>query len=392
MTKSDEIVSILLLAGSSRRMGEQPCPKPYSARLGSARLGQDPLFIGAARVLAAHGSIQPVIRAEDKALFAKAIKAIDEGEEAMSFLPPVEGGETRAASVLAGLKAVERLYPKVVLIHDGARPFIPAGVISTLRDKLNEGYDGVAPALPLTDNLKEVKGEVVSQFEQSNQNLMRTQTPQMFNYQKLIETFQFATLEERDELAVLEHLKGSKIKLIAGDERNIKITYPHDLERFALTKTGLGVDSHRFCAGDFILLGGVKIAHSFAIAAHSDGDVVLHALCDGIFGALAEKDLGAHFPSNDEWKDKDSSEMLNVALNMMKKKHFTLSHTDITVICEAPKVAPHREAIRNNLCSLTNLCSSQVSVKATTTDKLGLIGKGEGIAAMALVHLRAQNA
>jgi 2-C-methyl-D-erythritol 4-phosphate cytidylyltransferase/2-C-methyl-D-erythritol 2,4-cyclodiphosphate synthase len=368
MKKDRKIVGLVLAAGNSQRMGGSttlPLPKPYMT------LNGVPMLILAAQSLAAF-PIQPLIRAEDTELYKAAVEGA-----ALSLLPPIEGGKTRAASVLAGLRALEKHAPDIVLIHDAARPFVPLKTIEALLDALEE-HDGTAPALPVSDNLKELRGDQVKQF--SYPQLVRTQTPQAFNYQRLMEAFQESSLDERDELAILEKI-GGKVKLIPGDNGNIKITYPEDLETFALTKTGLGVDSHRFCEGDFIILGGVKIAHQFAIEAHSDGDVVLHALCDSIFGALAEKDLGHHFPNEDEWKDIDSSELLEKALNLMEKKHFTITNTDITIICKSPKIAPHREAIINNLATLLSLPPSAISVKATTTDGLGLTGEGKGLAA-----------
>lgn len=377
MKNKKKIASILLAAGSSQRL-ESSVPKPYRALVGK------PLIFAAAQSLAPFGAIQPVIRLADEALYHKAFENTD-----LPLLPPVEGGKTRAASVLVGLEALKEENVDIVLIHDSARPFFPAGTIEALLEALHEGFDGAAPALPMSDNLKEIKGDQVAQF--AHPKLMRTQTPQAFNYQRLIEAFEGASLDERDELAVLEKIAGSKVKLVLGDHRNIKITYPKDLEAFTLTRTGLGVDSHSFCAGDFIMLGGVKVPHAFGIAAHSDGDVVLHALCDSIFGALAQQDLGHHFPGTDEWKDAPSSKMLKKALNLMEKENFILNNIDITIICQAPKIAPHREAIRESLASLLAVPHSAISVKATTTDGLGLIGEGKGCAAVASVLLRANN-
>lgn len=371
---------ILLAAGASERMNGSS--KPY-IRLN----GDKPLFMLTAEHLMAQLTdycikILPVIKKGDEPHYLSSIE-----DSKLPFLPPVIGGQTRAASVLEGLRAIAGEPPEIVIIHDSARAFIPPAVIKDLFCALEEGFDGVAPALPIVDGLKVINSNN-NGIESFNKNgLLLVQTPQIFNYQTLMKAFKHSTLDERDELEVLENING-KVKLITGDHRNIKITFPADIAMLSFARTGLGVDSHQFSnGGDFLMLGGVKIPHHCGIEAHSDGDVVLHALCDAVFGALAIGDLGQHFPNNDQWKDANSAKFISYAIEKMNAKNHLLQNADITIICEQPKIAPHREAIEKKLAEFFKVNSSQISVKATTTDGLGLTGKKEGIAAMAIVNL-----
>lgn len=370
--------SIIVAAGKGERMGGL-VPKPYNSASGIAPL------LSAARTLAPYGPLQVVIGASHRAHYKAAIAA---GSD-LPFLSPVEGGKTRAASVLAGLKALASYAPDFVLIHDGARPFIPRSCVDDLLHALEEGFDGAAPALPLNDNLKEVEGEQVRQVPMASGQLHRIQTPQAFTYQTLMAAFASATLDERDDLAVLEKMNG-RVKLTQGDNRNIKLTHPDDWNAIGYReyRTGQGVDSHRFGAGDFITLGGLKIPHTHGIDAHSDGDVVLHALCDALLGAMADGDIGGHFPNTSEWKNQPSTKMLKIVLNRLNNNNYTIGNVDITIICQAPKIAPHHSAMRQSLARLLTMPLPAISIKATTTDRLGLIGEGKGLAVMASVLLR----
>ena len=368
-----KIASVIVAAGNAERM---------RARDGRAkaylRIAGEPLLLRAMRCLAAYGAVQPVIRLADRALYDE-ITANFDG----CVRPAAIGGETRAASVLSGLRALADAKPDIVLIHDAARPFIPPHLIERLVAAIEDGYLGAAPALPLSDSLKQcVEGELVSL---PDQKLIRTQTPQAFDYQALMRAFSHATLDERDELAILAHIEG-KVKIVAGDHRNIKLTYPEDIAQLMPSRSGIGLDAHRFRDdGDHIMLGGVKIPYHRGIAAHSDGDVVLHALCDAIFGVMADRDLGAHFPNTEAWRGADSDRFLAEALAKLAARGLRLHHIDITIICAEPKIAPHRDAIRSRLAERLGLNIDQISVKATTSDGMGLTGRGEGIAAAAIV-------
>ena len=357
-------------------------PKPY------LQLGGEPILRLSLRSLKHYSPIQAVIRLADRARYQEAIMGFEGCMRA-----PAIGGETRALSVLSGLRALNDISPDIVLIHDAARPFIPPGLVEKLVAAIEEGYLGAAPALPISDSLKRcAAGDIISC---PNEQLIRTQTPQAFDYQALMKAFQHATLSERDELAILEHPQCGnvqrKIKLVSGDHRNIKLTYPEDFDAVRSLRpsppmrSAIGIDAHRFQEGNHIMLGGVHIAHDRGLAAHSDGDVVLHALCDAIFGLVADRDLGAHFPNSPKWKGAASDRLLARALEKLADSGLKITHVDITIICAAPKIAPHRDHIRQRLAELLALDMAQISVKATTSDGMGLTGKGEGIAAATIV-------
>ncbi|MEM9740320.1 MAG: bifunctional 2-C-methyl-D-erythritol 4-phosphate cytidylyltransferase/2-C-methyl-D-erythritol 2,4-cyclodiphosphate synthase [Pseudomonadota bacterium] len=307
----------------------------------------------------------------------------------------VEGGATRADSVLQGLRALQTLqvdHPMThVLIHDAARPGIDQTVISQLLESL-QYHDGAAPALPVVDALKRSSGDQLENVDRAD--LWRVQTPQGFRLDLIIEALSIAGSAFVDDLAAVENL-GANLGLIEGSERFSKVTYPEDfarmetlLETKTVVRMGTGFDVHGFEPGGEVTLCGVAIPHSAKLEGHSDADVAWHALTDAIFGAAALGDIGDHFPPSDpKWAGAESEIFLREAVKCAAAKGLTLSNCDLTIICEAPKVKPHRDAMRARTAEVLGVSIDQVSVKATTTEGLGFTGRREGIAAQASVVL-----
>ena len=298
----------------------------------------------------------------------------------------VFGGDDRQASVLNGLNALADGQPQRVFIHDAARPFVSRALIARCLDNFAD-TDGVIPALPVTDTLKKaINGEIIETVPRDR--LYRAQTPQLFDFAKLLKAHKAAPQGMTDDAAVAEQA-GLRVCIIDGEAQNIKLTTEED---FAMTptllpRTGSGFDVHRLGksgSAENIMLCGVAIAHDRAIIGHSDADVGLHAITDALLGALAEGDIGDHFPPSDAAnKDRASADFLTHALALAAAKQARLTHIDLTLICETPKIGPHRDTMRERLSDLTGLPLSAISVKATTTEGLGFSGRGEGIAAQA---------
>ncbi|MEM7767445.1 MAG: bifunctional 2-C-methyl-D-erythritol 4-phosphate cytidylyltransferase/2-C-methyl-D-erythritol 2,4-cyclodiphosphate synthase [Pseudomonadota bacterium] len=317
----------------------------------------------------------------------------------------VVGGATRTASVKAGLAALSAapVPPEAVLIHDAARPGLTQAVISRVTDALST-HSAAAPALPVVDALKRraSTGELVQTLETvSREGLHRVQTPQGFHWKTIMAALGAtgSSTSLVDDLAAVETL-GAQVKLVEGDPRNDKITFHDDLARLEMLmglkdqatgpaiRMGKGFDVHAFEPGQHVTLCGVDVPHTARLKGHSDADVAWHALTDAILGALALGDIGDHFPPSDpQWKGAPSNTFLSAAAEMATKQGYAIANLDITIICEAPKVKPHRSAMREATATLLGLKASQVSVKATTTEGLGFTGRGEGIAAEAIVVL-----
>ena len=306
----------------------------------------------------------------------------------------VEGGATRTASVRAGLAALGDA--DVVLIHDAARPGLTPEVIAALVQAIDAGAGGVAPALQLLDSLRRVDDAWRMIGEIERDGVVRVQTPQAFRGAVIRDAYAALSPDATvsDDLAVAR-AAGASIQLIPGDERLMKLTYAEDfavLERLmgaaSLTCVGSGFDAHRFGEGDHVTLCGVRIAHDKGLLGHSDADAGWHALVDAILGALGEGDIGAHFPPSDpQWKGADSEKFLRHAAQRARNAGATLQHVDITLICERPKIGPHREAMRARTADVLGLPLPRVSVKATTTEQMGFTGRGEGLAAQATATL-----
>lgn len=373
-----KIAALLLAAGTGSRFGG-PVPKQFAALAGR------PVLRHAAEALLAGGAVtwlQPVGEADS-------IAPVLAG---LPHLPIVAGGATRQASVRAGLEALAAHAPDVVLIHDGARPYLPPGTIPALLAAL-ERHPGAIPAVPVADTLKRGAGGVIAATV-PREGLFRAQTPQAFRFPAILAAHRAATQDATDDAALLE-AAGLPVALVEGSERNIKITRPEDLPRMEhdmtarmLPRVGTGFDVHRLVPGRPLVLCGVVVPHEMGLDGHSDADVGIHALCDAIYGALAEGDIGTFFPpSQMKWKDADSAQFLIHAAGRIAARGGMLVNADVTLICERPKIGPHAAAMRARLAELLGVEIGRIGVKATTTERLGFTGRGEGIACQTAVSL-----
>ncbi len=376
------IAAILVAAGSGTRFGAE-LPKQFLTIAGK------PVIRHAAEALAAHAALlQPVGEAEP-------IEAALHG--VAGCLPVVPGGATRQDSVRAGLEALAPHAPDVVLVHDAARPVIPTGTIPALLAALQEAT-GAIPAAPVADTLKRVVRGVITETV-PRAGLFRAQTPQAFRFPALLAAHRSGLTGATDDASLLE-ATGETVEVVPGSDDNIKLTYPEDLIRLErimtepavspvlVPRVGTGFDVHVLEAGRPLFLCGVQVPHEKGIAGHSDADVGIHALCDAIYGALAEGDIGRHFPpSETTWKDADSARFLTHAAERIAARGGRLVNADVTLICERPKITPHAPAMIARLAALLGVGSGCISVKATTTEKLGFTGRGEGIAAQAVVSI-----
>jgi len=336
--------------------------------------------------------VQPVIRVADLAL----VRQLTSG---MNVLEPVAGGSTRQASVLAGLEALAPRSPDIVLVHDAARPFASAQLISRAI-KAAEMTGAAVPSLPATDTVKRVnkKGQVEATLDRSSIHFV--QTPQAFAFPALLAAHRRAATEGLHDFtddAALAEWAGMKVSVFAGEPGNIKFTTTEDFARAEMNQVamlgdvriGSGLDVHAFGPGDHVTLGGIRIPHDKALTGHSDADVALHALTDAILGALADGDIGAHFPPSDpQWRGASSDRFLTFAVERVRARKGQISHLDLTLVCEAPRIGTHRDAMRANIARLSGLDIERVAVKATTSEKLGFTGRGEGIVAYATATVR----
>lgn len=377
-----KVAALLVAAGSGSRAGGE-LPKQYQALLGQPVISWSVRALRAAGV----GDIVAVIGEGHEELFRSAIRGA----------PPTQaviGGATRTASVRAGLAALGDA--DVILIHDAARPGLSANIIRELIAAVRAGAPALAPALPVADALQRTDGEGAVREEVVRTDLFRVQTPQAFDARILREAYARAADDAAyaDDLAIVRAI-GAPTKLVAGDPRLMKITYPEDLEMLAamlsdsrITCVGNGIDAHRFGPGDFVTLCGVRVPHDKGLVGHSDADAGWHALVDAILGALGEGDIGAHFPPSDpKWKGADSERFLRHALQLADAAGAKIVHVDVTLVCERPKVGPHREAMRVRTAQVLDLPLDRVSVKATTTERMGFLGREEGLAAYATATL-----
>jgi 2-C-methyl-D-erythritol 4-phosphate cytidylyltransferase/2-C-methyl-D-erythritol 2,4-cyclodiphosphate synthase len=337
-------------------------------------------------------AVQPVLNADDAAMFNEAVGG-------MRYQPPANGGATRQASVRAGLEALAGQSPDIVLIHDAARPFVTAAVISRAIDAA--GLTGAAvPAIPVADTIKLIgdSGHVEATPERAR--LRIAQTPQSFRFDVILDAHRRAAREGRDDFtddAALAEWAGLTVATFEGDPANMKLTTPEDFVReearlgaaLGDVRTGSGYDVHAFGDGDHVMICGVRVPHTRCFLAHSDGDVGLHALVDAILGALADGDIGSHFPPSDpKWKGAASHQFLKYAVDRVTARGGRIAHLDVTLICERPKIGQHRDAMRARIAEITGLNLSRVAVKATTSERLGFTGREEGIAAIASATIR----
>jgi 2-C-methyl-D-erythritol 4-phosphate cytidylyltransferase / 2-C-methyl-D-erythritol 2,4-cyclodiphosphate synthase len=371
------IAAILVAAGTGTRFGAE-APKQFLMLAGK------PVIRHAAEALAAHVSLlQPVGEAEP---IGRALHGV------AGVLPVIAGGATRQDSVRAGLEALEPFQPDIVLVHDAARPVIPEGTIPALLAALKE-LPGAIPAAPVADTLKRVIRGVITETV-PRAELFRAQTPQAFRYATLLAAHRSGLVGATDDASLLE-AAGQSVEVVPGSDDNIKLTYPDDLVRLErimavplVSRVGTGFDVHAMEAGRPLFLCGVQVPHDKGLAGHSDADVGIHALCDAIYGALAEGDIGRHFPPSEaNWKDADSARFLSHAAERIAARGGRLANADVTLICERPKITPHAPAMIERLASLLGVETGRISVKATTTERLGFTGRGEGIAAQAVVSI-----
>ncbi len=352
-----------------------------------------PLLAHTLDVFGSHPAIslvQVVIRPGDEALYAEATKSI-----LFALNPAVEGGATRQVSVARGLAALAAQSPDLVLIHDAARPFVDHAVIDRVIGAL-ERHAGAIAALPITETLKREGPSGTISETVDRAGLWRAQTPQGFLFSTILDIHRAAAAEERrdftDDAAIAEWA-GIDVALVHGSARNIKVTTAEDLALAAASfetaramepRTGTGFDVHRFAEGTSVWLCGVEIPHFVKLEGHSDADVGLHALTDAILGALGDGDIGQHFPPTDpKWKGARSKVFLEDATRRVAERGGRITNADITLLCETPRVGPHRDAMRAAIAAILGIDVGRIGVKATTTEGLGFTGRREGIAAMA---------
>lgn len=323
-----------------------------------------------------------------------------ESGEALSGLSrwrTVDGGATRADSVRNGLGGLTAGAGQPVLVHDAARPFLDRAVIARCLDALTDA-DGALPALPVADSLRRAGAGVVAGSVERD-DLWRAQTPQAFRLGTLVDAYAAWPSEETatDEATVVQRA-GGRVRIVEGDARLMKLTYPEDFTMAEALipmqmRVGQGFDAHRWGPGSSVWLCGVEIPHDETLIGHSDADAGLHALTDAILGAMGDGDIGDHFPPTDpQWKGAASDRFLVHAVERLHARGGRLVNVDVTLICERPKVKPHRQAMRERLAALLSLPLDAVSVKATTTEAMGFTGRGEGLAAQAVAMVELPSA
>ena len=377
---SPRIAALIVAAGQGVRSGSD-IPKQFAIVAGR------PMIAHSHATLTAH-------RAIDRVLVAIGPGQEDQLERTLGAVPHVEGGATRRLSVLSGLEALAADPPDFVFIHDAARPFVPDAVIDRLIAAL-ERHPGAVPALPVADTLAHggtnALGEVVPR-----DGLQRVQTPQAFRFADIIAAHRGWHGDEPTDDAQMLRAAGGVVALVEGDAMLEKITHPADFaavaSRHAATlqsRSASGYDVHRLEAGEELWLGGVLIPHDKGLSGHSDADVALHAITDALLGTIAAGDIGTHFPPSDpQWRGADSGQFLQHAASLIAAQGGIIDFIDLTLICEEPKIGPHREAMRTRIAALLLLDLGKISVKATTTERLGFTGRGEGIAAQAIATIR----
>lgn len=382
------VAAVVVAAGRGVRAGGN-LPKQYR------KLAGEPVIRSSLSLFAWHGQIgavQTVIHPDDRGSYEAAAKGL-------RLLPPVSGGATRQVSVRAGLEALSVRAPDIVLVHDAARPFCSAELVS--RAIVACGETGAAiPALEVTDTIKRVDaaGRVAGTIDRGQ--LRAVQTPQAFKFAALLAAHHRAAKEGREDFtddAALAEWAGIKVATFAGESGNVKLTTDEDFAKaearriasLADLRLGNGFDVHAFGDGDHVWLGGVKIPHDRGLTGHSDADVALHAAVDAILGAIADGDIGQHFPPNDpRWRGASSNQFLKFAVDRVAKRGGKIANLDITIVCEAPRIGPHRDAIRKRIAEIAEMSLERVAVKATTSEQLGFTGRKEGIVAMATATVR----
>ncbi len=390
MTKPPRFI-IVVAAGRGTRTGGT-VPKQYR------RLDGEMVLTHTLRESMTAGSVVSVIHPDDAALFDEARCDLP-GDR---ILPAAFGAATRQTSVHAGLEALAQAGTAdqaLVAIHDAARPFANADLFARAFEEA-ERHNAAVPGIPVTDTIKQIDQAGFAAATHDRTLLRAVQTPQTFRFDLILAAHRRAAragLTHFTDDAALMEWAGHRVHIFAGDPNNVKLTTEADfaaaeaklLQQCPDIRTGQGYDVHAFVPGDHVWLGGVKIAHDQALSGHSDADVLLHALTDAILGALGDGDIGQHFPPSDpQWKGAASHLFLRDAVRRVKERGGFIAHLDGTLICEAPKVGPHREAMRSAIADIAGLSVDRGGVKATTSEKLGFTGRREGIAAMAIATIR----
>ncbi len=395
MTAPSPLAFLIVAGGRGSRAGEG-LPKQYRPLLGRSLLAHTLEALHAATPSA---RMAVVIHPDDQALYAASVAELSLSPREKLLAPEI-GGASRQRSVANGLEALAALEapPQIVLIHDAARPFADAALIARAIESAKE-FGAAAPGLPLADTIKEINrdGKVVASPQRAA--LRAVQTPQAFGFDLILKAHRAAAsndMEFTDDAMIAEYA-GHAVHIFEGDPNNFKLTTAEDFLRATSlllgalpdVRMGQGYDVHAFAEGDKIWLGGVAIPHSQGLAGHSDADVLSHAITDAILGAIASGDIGAHFPPSDpQWKGAASSIFLAHAAKLVAERSGLIAHIDATIICEAPKIGPHRDIIRASLARIVGVEMDRVAVKATTTERLGFTGRREGIAALAVATVR----
>ncbi|HYB10560.1 MAG TPA: bifunctional 2-C-methyl-D-erythritol 4-phosphate cytidylyltransferase/2-C-methyl-D-erythritol 2,4-cyclodiphosphate synthase [Alphaproteobacteria bacterium] len=376
-------IALVVAGGRGARFGGE-LPKQYR------RLGPHAILRHSVEAFRRHPRIdrvRVVIHPDDRSHYDEAVAGLD-------LLDPCLGGKERQDSARLGLESLAALKPLNVLIHDAARPLVDADTIGRVISALDDAQGAIA-AVPVTDTLKRGEdGRIVGTVERAG--LWRAQTPQGFRYDAILAAHRALAGEALTDDAAVAERAGLAVRLIPASEENFKVTTEEDLrrgERFFGTpfeqRVGIGFDVHHFGPGDHVMICGLRVPHTHGTVGHSDADVGLHALTDALLGTIGSGDIGSHFPPSDpRWKGEASRHFLRHAADLAQAQGASIVNVDVTIICESPKVGPHRQAMRQSIAEILSIDVARVSVKATTTDKLGFAGRGEGMAAQAIATVR----
>jgi 2-C-methyl-D-erythritol 4-phosphate cytidylyltransferase/2-C-methyl-D-erythritol 2,4-cyclodiphosphate synthase len=383
------VAAVVVAAGRGERAGGG-VPKQYR------EIGGEPMIRATLAGLLDHpriGAVQAVIHPGDEASYRNAVAGLK------NMLEPVAGGATRQASVRAGLEALADRAPDIVLIHDAARPFFTAALVERAIAAGNSAGAAI-PGIAVADTVKEIDSAAAVTATLDRTRLRIVQTPQAFAFDLILDAHRRAAAAGLDHFtddAALAEWAGHRVSVFEGEAGNVKVTTNEDFARAEILhlaklsdiRTGNGFDVHAFAPGDHVMLGGIRIPHSHGLTGHSDADVALHALVDAILGALADGDIGSHFPPSDpQWKGAASDRFLAFACERVRARRGMIAHLDVTIVCEAPRVSPHRDAMRARIAEIAGVPITRVAVKATTSEQLGFTGRGEGMVAMATATVR----
>src|SRR5580704_11669168 len=383
------VAAVVVAAGRGQRAGGD-MPKQYRKIAGA------PVIRATLSAFSTHPHVdlvQPVIHRADDELFRVASGGLPKLSE------PVAGGTTRQSSVHAGLQALQGNAPEIVLIHDAARPFLSSALISRAIEAAR-AHGAAVPGIAVADTVKKIDTGALVIETLDRGSLRMVQTPQAFAFALIADAHRRAAAAGRTDFtddAALAEWAGHRVLMFEGEAGNVKLTTNDDFARAELLsaaalgdlRIGNGFDVHAFADGDHVMLGGIRIPHERGVTGHSDADVALHALVDAILGALAEGDIGQHFPPSDpQWRGASSDRFLAFACERVRARGGIIANLDVTVVCEAPRVSPHRDAMRERIAAIAGVSVSRVAIKATTSEKLGFTGRGEGLVAMATATVR----